>query len=106
MNISIIVKSKNFSFYEKEKEINVSCGRFIPLGINVVTAFNEIEEIERRVQFLFRIGNDIYGSERYKNMVEWLQYKSTHCACCAEEVEKCGLNVNSCYLTLNGCYLN
>lgn len=102
--ISIIANSYNYAFLFKEKPIEVDCDIIIPLGVRVVSAFNEMEETERRVQFLFQYGQNIIGSEHFKSFEEWNEYKSINCACCGNV--ECGVTVNGCFLTLNGCNLN
>lgn len=102
-NFNVIAKAFNYAFLFKPVTYSLVCNRAVPLGITTVSAFNELEEVERKVLFLIKYGQDIIGTDQFKSVQAYWDYVNVQCACCAEPILDCGILLNGCNLTLNGC---
>jgi hypothetical protein len=98
----IEVKTIDGQVLEFPSKITFDCARVIGIGMSKVRTFDIRYCIVVRDIFLFRQGDNVFGSELFKSMDEFKQYMATACACC---VYDCTLVYNGCALSYNGCFL-
>ena len=101
---SIIVDSIDYTFLQNKVSVTIPCDGVEIMGVRTVSAFNSKEEVERKVLFLLRYNQKVYGTEDYKTLDAYLQYRDSMCKPCIDS--ECGVMLNGCFLTLNGCTLN
>ena len=101
---SIIVDSIDYAFMQNKEVIELPCDGVQILGVRTVSAFNARQELERKILFLVQHNQRVYGTESFKSLQQYLDYRDGICMPCANN--ECGIALNGCLLTLNGCTLN
>lgn len=101
--VTITTKSVNYTFSQRAITLELDCSKIMVIGIRTVSAFNALQDLERKVLLLINYSGTVYGLEGFKTEQSFLNYMNRLCCKC-EGSRDCPIMINNCLVTINGCF--
>jgi hypothetical protein len=92
-SFQIQVTTINGQRQDKPVLTSFPCGGVIPVGEAIIKDYDANFCIVAQKVFLFRVGNNVFGTQVVKTKAEFEQYVGTHC--------RGGLLINGCFVEIN-----
>jgi hypothetical protein len=99
---NISVKTINGQVLQDPVTMNFPCN-VVPVGESIVRYLDINFCIINKKVYLFRNGQDVFGTTIVNCLDGFNQYRGVNCGCCPE---LCLLEYNNCYLMYNDCTIS
>jgi hypothetical protein len=102
VNISVV--TDNGAILEHPITMSFVCANLHPVGMVDFNVRNYTisDCIEVKRVFGLRYGHDLYGTNDFSTMAEWIAFRNTACVPCGQANQCCAITYNGCLITYKG----